>query len=112
MERLLVRRSVYDGFQQYLGWLEPTVNEVANRKSHKKTIEQAMASEFTKFNDLLIIGSHTRDSAIHLHSDVDYFAMLGKDDVTWGGTRVNSNTTLERTKQALQRRFKSTDVWI
>ena len=54
MEKLLARRSVYDGFQQYLGWLEPTVSEVANRKSHKKTIEQAVASEFTKFMMLVL----------------------------------------------------------
>ncbi len=112
MERQLIRRSVYDGFQQYFQWLEPTSTELANRKSHKKTIEQALLAEFPKFNDLLIIGSHTRGSAINLHSDVDYFAMLGKDDVTWGGSRVSSTTILDRTKRALQLRFKSTDVRI
>jgi SMODS domain-containing protein len=105
-------KTVYDGFQEYLTRLAPSDTEVDKRKSHKKTIEQALMSEFGAFNELLVMGSHTRESAIHVRSDVDYFAKLGKDDVTRGGDRVNSNTTLGRVKKALETRFKSTDVWI
>lgn len=105
-------KTVYDGFQAYLTRLAPTETEVDKRKSHKKTIEQALTAEFSGFNDLSIMGSHTRDSAIQVWSDVDYFAKLGKEDVTWGGSRVNSGTTLNRVKKALDSRFRSTEVWI
>jgi hypothetical protein len=105
-------KTVYDGIQEYLGWLQPSATEVEKRKSHKKTVEQALTGEFRNFNEVLIIGSHTRDTAIHIQSDVDYFGKLGKDDVTWGGSRVNSGTTLERTKKALQARFQRTDIWV
>src|SRR5262245_54201176 len=103
-------RTVLEGFQEYLSRLEPKAAEVEKRKSHKKTIEQAVAAEFTNYNELLIIGSHTRETAIHLWSDVDYFAKLGNTDVTWGGGRVSSTTTLERTKKALQARFPNTGI--
>lgn len=105
-------KTVYEGFQEYLERLAPSSTEVDRRKSHKKTIEQALTAEFSAFNELLIMGSHTRDTAIHVWSDVDYFAKLGKDDVTWGGSRVNSNTRLNRVKKALESRFRATDVWI
>lgn len=102
-------KSVYDGFQEYLTKLEPSATEVENRKSHKKTIKQAMEGEFDGFNELLVIGSHTRDTAITNKSDVDYFAKLGVGDVTFGG-RVSSTTTLNRTRAALVTRFPATNV--
>lgn len=105
-------KSVYEGIQAYLERLEPSSLEVDKRKSHRRTIEQAMVGEFSGFNELLVMGSHTRETAIHVRSDVDYFAKLGVGDVTWGGSRVNSSTTLERTKKALKARFQNTDVWI
>jgi hypothetical protein len=58
------------------------------------------------------MGSHERGTAIHIKSDMDYFAKLGKADVMWGGGRVNSSTTLDRVKRALKARFSSTDIWI
>jgi hypothetical protein len=103
-------KTVYEAIQEYLSRLEPSTSEVEKRKSHKKTVEQALAAEFTRFNEVLIIGSHTRDTAIHIKSDVDYFGKLGVDDVTWGGLRVNSGTTLDRTNRALQARFQQTDI--
>jgi hypothetical protein len=97
-------KTVYEGIQEYLARLQPSNTEVEKRKSHKKTVEQALTGEFMNFNEVLIIGSHTRDTAIHIRSDVDYLGKLGIDDVTWGGSRVNSATTLDRTKKALQGR--------
>lgn len=105
-------KSVYEGFQEYLGRLQPSTTEVDKRKSHRLTIQAALVDEFKAFNELLVMGSHTRDSAIHVWSDVDYFAKLGGADVTWGGSRVNSGTTLERAKSALRKRFQNTEVWI
>ncbi len=103
---------VFDAIQRHLSRLEPSSSEVEKRKSHRRTIEQALTDEFSGFNELLVIGSHTRDTAIHLRSDVDYFAKLGSSDVAWGSSRVSSTTTLDRVKSALKSRFKNTEVWI
>lgn len=105
-------KTVGEGIQTYLDWLEPSTTEVEKRKAHKKTVEQALTGEFKNFNEVLIIGSHTRDTAIHIRSDVDYFGKLGIGDVTWGDSRVNSATTLDRAKKALQARFLRTDIWV
>lgn len=105
-------RTVYDGIQEYLSRLEPSPTEFDTRRSHKKTVEQALAAEFTSFNEVLIIGSHTRSTAVHIWSDVDYFGKLGIDDVTRGGARVSSTTTLNRAKAALEARVQQTDIWI
>lgn len=104
-------KSVGEAFQEYLSRLEPSSPEVERRKSHRRTIEQALADEFNGFNEVLTIGSHTRDTAIHIKSDVDYFAKLGIGDVTWGSSRVASTTTLDRMKSALKNRFRNTEVW-
>jgi hypothetical protein len=92
--------------------LEPSAAEIAGRKSHKATIEQAIRGEFSGYNSLLIIGSHTRETAVQAWSDVDYFAKLGKSDVTWGDRYLNSTAILTRTKTALQARFPKTNVRI
>ncbi len=105
-------KSVYEGMQEYLARLEPSSAEVEKRKSHRRTIEQGLIGEFPGFNELLVMGSHTRDTAVHINSDVDYFAKVGKDDVTWGGSRVSSSTTINRTKRALESRFANTDIWV
>jgi len=105
-------KTVYDGFQEYLTRLEPSLTEVDRRKSHRRTIEQAMTDEFRGFNELLVIGSHTRGTAVRLNSDVDYFAKLAGADVTRGGSRVGSGTILTRVKSALQSRFPNTETWI
>jgi hypothetical protein len=104
-------RTVYDGFQKLLVDLEPDQREVTARLSHRRTIEQGLRAEFSSFNKVEVIGSHTRGSAITTLSDVDYLAVLGKDDVTWGGYRVQSSTTLDRVRKAMEFRFPSTQIW-
>lgn len=105
-------RTVSDGFSEFLTRIEPNQTEVNARKSHKRTIEQALGGAFKKFNRLEIIGSHTRDTAIRYHSDVDYLAVLGKEDVSHGGYITQSSTVLKNVRDVLADRFKSTDVRI
>lgn len=102
--------SVAQAFQNLLGAIQPLDSEVNGLRSHRKTIEQALRGEFAGFNRVEAIGSHTCGTAIRRHSDVDYLAVLGKSDVTWGGSRVTSATTLSRVKRALDARFPHTTV--
>jgi hypothetical protein len=92
--------------------MQPLDSEVNALKAHRTTIEQGLRAEFANFNRLEVIGSHTRGSAIKVVSDVDYLAVLGRKDVTWGGELVAPETTLRRVKSALQQRFPYTEVWI
>lgn len=103
-------KTVPQGIQEYLNRIEPSSTEVDKRKSHRRTVEQALGVEFKGFNRVEVIGSHTRDTAVHVNSDVDYFAMLGIDDVTRAGSRVSSSTIVDRTRRALQARFRQTSI--
>lgn len=105
-------RSVGEGIQALLSRVEPLESELEKRRSHRRTIEQGLKSSFSGFNQVQVIGSHTRATAIHVWSDVDYFAMLGAPDIMWGGGRVDSRTTLKKTKAGLEARFTGTDIWI
>jgi hypothetical protein len=51
--------------------VQPLDSEVGALKAHRATIEQGLRAEFANFNRLTVIGSHTRDSAIKIVSDVD-----------------------------------------
>jgi hypothetical protein len=105
-------RSVPEGIAEFLSRIQPREAEVNARKSHKRSIEGALASVFKKFNRLEVIGSHTRDAAIRYYSDVDYLAVLGKEDVSYGGTITQSSTVLRNVRDVLVGRFKATDVRI
>jgi hypothetical protein len=105
-------KTVGEAMRQYLDWLEPSATEVESKKSHRRTVEQALSSQFRRVNEVRVIGSHTRDTAINIWSDVDYLGMVSNEDVTWGGSRVNSGTTLDRTRRALEARFPQTNVWV
>jgi hypothetical protein len=105
-------RSVADGFTKLLERVQPLESEVGALKAHRSTIEQGLRAEFANFNRLTVIGSHTRGSAIKQVSDVDYLAVVGRDEVSRGGNLVTSTTTLGRVRSALQRRFRYTEVRI
>nr|BDT31636.1 nucleotidyltransferase [Myxococcus sp. MH1] len=99
-----------DAFAELLTRLEPNTGEVNALRSHKRSIEQALGDAFSGFQRLEVMGSHTRDSAIRYFSDVDYLAVLGRQDVTYGGSVVRSATTLCRVRDVLQARFPQTEV--
>ncbi|PTL75437.1 hypothetical protein DAT35_54970 [Vitiosangium sp. GDMCC 1.1324] len=80
------------------------------RATHRRSIEQALDAAFKKFNKLEVIGSHTRGTAIRYHSDVDYLAVLGRDDVMRGGSVIQSSTVLTNVRKALAERFKNTEM--
>jgi hypothetical protein len=103
-------RTVSEGFTELLARIEPNPREVIARSSHRRSIEQALDAWFKKFNRLTVIGSHTRETAIRYHSDVDYLAVLGKVDVTYGGSLVRSGTVLTNVRKALSERFKNTEI--
>src|SRR6185295_4832232 len=105
-------RSIHEAFKHLLLMIEPTAPEDAARRTHARTILQGLEGEFEKVSKVEVIGSHTRDTALHLFSDVDYLAVLSKSDVMRGSKLVQSSTTLERTRDALYDRFSSTEVRI
>ena len=105
-------RTVPEAFKTLIDRIQPLQSELDARSRHRATIQQALQTEFVAFNRIEVFGSHSRGTAIRSHSDVDYLAVLGKEDITWGGSVVASSTTLARVKKALDARFATTNVRI
>jgi hypothetical protein len=103
-------RTVSEGFTELLSWIEPNPREVNARTTHRRSIDQALDAAFKNFNRLETIGSHTRETAIRYHSDVDYLSVLGREDVMYGGSVVRSTTVLAKVRKVLADRFKNTEI--
>lgn len=111
-EHFTMSEAINSAFQVMLAGLEPTATETAARRSHATSIEQGLRQEFPNLSGLVEFGSHKKNTAIRSFSDVDFLAKLGRDDIRRAGAYVTSTTTLGRLKDAMKRRFPSTDVWI
>jgi len=55
-----------------------------------------------------LIGSYSKNTAIRKASDVDFLAILARDDVRWGGKYVDSRTLLTRVRFWLSGLFQQT----
>lgn len=96
-------------FGALLQRLQPLLNEQLAARRHADAIKARLSGAF-KLRAFQIVGSHARSTAIRHLSDVDYFAVISRDDARWGGQYVNSSTVLDAVRDELQFRFPATDV--
>jgi hypothetical protein len=101
--------NISESFRLLLSRIEPLASELDLARSHANSIEARLSSEFT-VKKFLIVGSHSRDTAIRSHSDVDYFAVIARRDARWGDDSKNSNTVLANVRRVLDAAFEQTDV--
>jgi hypothetical protein len=96
-------------FKALLEKLKPGAAELDEAKRHAQSVRARLADGFD-LRAFQIVGSHARDSAISGHSDVDYFAVVSRNDARWGGSYVRSSTLLNRVRDELASRFQQTMV--
>ena len=80
-------------------------NAISNVGSTKKRLEKSFSLK--KFQR---IGSHARSSAINSFSDLDFLAVLARNEAKWGGSVVKSDTVVKKISQDLNSRFTTTTV--
>jgi hypothetical protein len=97
-------RTVAEGFRDFLSSLTPSGAESSASTSHRASIEACLKSNFV-LSRLFRTGSTGNGTSISGYSDVDYFASLGRDDLS-----SNSAYTLTRVRDALAARFPNTEV--
>ena len=89
--------------------IQPTSGElksaISNVGSTKKRLEKSF--NLKKFQR---IGSHARSSAINSFSDLDFLAVLARNEAKWGGNVVKSDTVIKKISQDLNSRFTTTAV--
>ncbi|MFZ2542073.1 MAG: hypothetical protein WAW75_09935 [Gallionella sp.] len=96
-------------FNKLLNSLQPTIVGVNKGKLHAAAIRSRLSSSFA-MNKSLFIGSTPRKTAVRGTSDVDLLAVFKRDEARWGDQLVRSDTLVQRVRDDLNARFKSTTV--
>lgn len=89
--------------------IQPLDSELVKARSFTGSCKKRLAKSFNlkKFQR---IGSHARGSAIKLWSDLDFLAVLSRNEAKWAGNVVNSNTFINKVSQDLNSRYVQTVV--
>ncbi|WP_416761853.1 SMODS domain-containing nucleotidyltransferase [Roseateles sp. So40a] len=89
--------------------IEPLESALLAVQSHKGAVRARLQRSFV-VSGMRDIGSHTRGTAIRTYSDVDCMVVLAKDEITWGGRMIASNTVVGRVLAELRSRFPASEV--
>ncbi len=95
-------KTVEEGFETLIGWLEPLTSERTKSTSHKSSVNSCLVNNFGCTN-LFETGSFGNGTGVRHYSDTDYFAVIPADNL-----HDNSSTALRQVKEALQTTFSTT----
>jgi len=96
-------KSLEEGFEMFISWLQPLPAEHEKAKSHKNSVKRCLETNFG-CNNFFETGSFGNGTGVRHYSDTDYFARCPREKL-W----ENSSTTLRRIKEELENTFWSTD---
>lgn len=99
-------RTIDEGFRDFHAKLTPSDYESTAAKNHRVSIEACLKANFG-LNRFFRTGSFGNGTSISRYSDVDYFASIPP-----GRLSEISSYALIQVKDALNRRFYSTDVYV
>ena len=101
--------AVSDRFQTLLARIQPTEAEREKYESHRRTIAGRLAEAFPETR-VQVVGSHSRETAVHGTSDLDLMVYFPADLARWGGKLMGSDTVLANVRAELQGRYFATEV--
>ena len=96
-------------FTQLLRKIQPTSPELKKARAHTTSCKKRLQKSFD-LKKFQLIGSHARKTAIKSYSDLDFLALIAKNDAKWGGNIISSTTFLTKVSQDLNDRFVQTDI--
>ncbi len=96
-------------FHRLTARMQPLQSEYNKAEIHSITVRKRLNQSFD-LKRFLKIGSHSRNTAIRLYSDIDYLAVLARNEAKWGGRIVNSSTFMEKVREDLGDRYTQTQV--
>jgi hypothetical protein len=89
--------------------VQPLDSELLAARQHRASVKSRMERAFA-LHSMRDIGSHSRATAIRQYSDLDLMVVLRKEEVTWGGSLVSSETVLRRVLAELRGRFGASGI--
>ena len=96
-------------FARLMHQIKPTDGEVARARVHAATIRARLTKTFN-LKKFVFIGSHSRDTAVRGHSDLDLLAVFSRKDARWGEEFVKSTTFLRWIREDLEQRYQQTSI--
>jgi predicted nucleotidyltransferase len=102
--------TINESFFELIRRVQPLDTELQAARQHLAAIRTRLETEFD-VSKCFTIGSFARDTSIHGFSDTDLMAVFRKTVFTWGDSLINSDTALEKVRQALAERYPNSDVY-
>lgn len=99
-------RTIDEGFRDFLSRLTPSSVESDKARNHRASIEACLKSNFN-ISRFFRTGSFGNGTSISGYSDVDYFASIPDEHITF-----SSDTILRKVRDALDGRFPATGVGV
>jgi hypothetical protein len=96
-------------FVEYLHRIEPAPGTLDVALQRTRRISAALRRTVNVVR-ALAVGSFYKRTAIRDVSDLDFFVVLRRDDVRWGGSYMSSTTVLDNVRDAIVDRFPSSDI--
>lgn len=87
----------------------PQPVELRRAMAHSVTARRRLNTSFD-LKKFLRVGSHSRGTAVRRYSDIDFLAVLARNEAKWGGSIIRSSTFLSKVRDDLQDRYVQTEV--
>lgn len=100
--KLVMAKSLAEGFDTFISWLAPLGTEHNLARSHRNSVESCLKNNFGCYK-FFETGSFGNGTGVRHYSDTDYFAICPNKEL-W----ENSATTLRKVKESLQSTFWNT----
>lgn len=101
--------SIPESFQALISRIDPLQRELDEAKSHADSIKGRLQRSFN-LKKFVVVGSHSRETAIRQYSDVDHFAVFSREEFRIGDRYKRSDTVLDNIRDDLAQRYKQTSV--
>jgi len=86
--------------RQLVDRVRPNVDEIQAIRDRFGTVQSHLAIVFPR-SRFVPVGSHSRGTAIAVHSQVDFLAVLPSEWASWGGRRVSPVSIIDRMTENL-----------
>jgi predicted nucleotidyltransferase len=102
--------TINESFFELIRRIQPPESELQAARQHLATIRTRLETEF-EVSKVFPVGSFSRGTSIRGFSDTDLLAVFRKVVFTCGDNLINSETGLEKVRQALVERYPNSDVY-
>ena len=89
--------------------IQPNSGELVTARKHLFTVRRRLSTAFD-ISRIILIGSHSRGTAVRWYSDLDVLVVLRRNEAKWGRALVTSSTLVGRVRDDLQERYVQTDI--